>query len=104
MVRTVRPRLREGGPMSDLRAGAAVVDITPPVGTLMDGYGARQGVSTGIHDPLFCRALVLDDGATRLALAVCDLIGVGRALVARARAQIAETCGILPEPVLIAAA
>jgi hypothetical protein len=69
----------------------------------MDGYGARVGVSTGIRDPLYCRALVLDDGETRLALAVCDLIGVGRSLVERARTLIAETCEIPAERVLIAA-
>jgi hypothetical protein len=34
------------------QAGAAEVVITPPVGGEMDGYGARRGGSTGVHDDL----------------------------------------------------
>ena len=33
--------------MTSLRAGAAVVDITPPVGGRMDGYGARRRARRG---------------------------------------------------------
>lgn len=86
-----------------LVAGAASVDITPPVGTPLDGYGGRIDVSRGVHDPLSARALYLDDGEGPVALVVCDLVGVGRALVARARELIAERPGIPPERVLIAA-
>ncbi|MEM6704720.1 MAG: hypothetical protein AAF690_18515, partial [Acidobacteriota bacterium] len=45
-----------------LRAGAARVEITPPLGGAMYGYGARQGVSAGVHDPLYARAVVLSAG------------------------------------------
>jgi neutral ceramidase len=84
-------------------AGAAVIDITPAVGMAMGGYGARTGVATGIHDPLCVRALVLDDGATKLALAVCDLVGVPADLVRRARELIARDCGIPADHVCVAA-
>ncbi len=86
-----------------MRVGAAAIDITPPVGTALDGYGGRTDVSLGVHDPLFARALYLDDGATGLALVVCDLIGIGSFLAERARELIAERPGIAPENVLIAA-
>lgn len=86
-----------------LVAGAATVDITPPVGTPLDGYGGRSDVSRGVHDPLSARALYLNDGDRELALVVCDLVGIGRALVARAREIIAERPGISPNHVLIAA-
>ena len=72
-----------------MRIGAAAIDITPPVGTALDGYGGRTDVSLGVHDPLYARALYLDDGATQVALVVCDLIGIGSFLAARARALIA---------------
>jgi hypothetical protein len=62
--------------MTLLRAGAAIVDITPPVGGLMDGYGGRTKGSKGVHDPLMARALVLDDGKTRVAIVSCDLLGL----------------------------
>ncbi len=86
-----------------LRAGVAVVDITPPVGTPLDGYGGRLDNALGVHDPLHARAIVLDDGSTRVALVVCDLVGVGAHLVASARELIGQRPGIPPENVLIAA-
>lgn len=86
-----------------MRVGAAAIDITPPVGTPLDGYGGRIDVSLGAHDPLYARALYLDDGATQLALVVCDLIGIGSFLAARARELIAERPALPPGNVLIAA-
>ena len=89
--------------MAELQAGAAVVDITPGAGILMGGYGARQGVSTGIHDPLHVRTLVLSDGETRLVIAVCDLVGVPAALAEAARELIARDIGIPPHCVCVSA-
>lgn len=89
--------------MTDTFAGAAVVDITPGAGIAMGGYGARTGVSTDIHDPLFARVSVFSDGTTKLALAVCDLVGVTPDLVARARSIIEQESGIPGEHVCISA-
>src|SRR5690242_18349556 len=58
---------------SGLRAGLARVDITPPVGHAMGGYSDRTHGATGTHDPLYATVLVLDSGATSLALVTCDL-------------------------------
>src|SRR2546430_696688 len=88
---------------STVQAGAAAIDITPGVGVAMGGYGARTGVSTGIHDPLHVRTLVLDDGETKLVLAVCDLVGVPAELVERARELIERDCGIPAEHVCVSA-
>ena len=59
-----------------LLAGAAVIDITPVPGGRMDGYGARNDVSQGVHDPLHARALVLEQGGARCAIVSCDLLGM----------------------------
>jgi hypothetical protein len=57
-----------------LRAGAATVDITPPTGHAMWGYGARHdAASVGVLDPLKARALVLEVGGRRMALVSLDL-------------------------------
>jgi hypothetical protein len=80
-----------------------VIDITAAVGIAMGGYGARTGVSKGIHDPLYVRTLVLDDGTTKLVLAVCDLVGVPAELVTQAREQIERDYGIPAENVAISA-
>jgi hypothetical protein len=85
-----------------LTAGHAAVIITPPVGTMMEGYSANTEGSRGVHDDLHARAIVIDDGSTAVALVSCDLIGVDRHLVAQARERAHETTGIPPEHILIA--
>src|SRR3972149_6536800 len=80
--------------MSGLAVGCASAVITPPVGTPMDGYSDRPGVSQGVHDDLHARALVFDDGRTRAALVSCELLDVDRHLVAAARRQAREGTGI----------
>ena len=84
-----------------LRAGYAAADITPPPGVDLTGFIARTGPCTGVLDPLQARALVFDDGqGRRAALVTCDLIGLGRHLVARVRRQIAQQAGVPAEAVL----
>ena len=56
-----------------LRAGTARVEITPPVGMKMRGYGARKGGATGVHDPLFARIVVLKDDNAALAIVSADV-------------------------------
>ena len=73
-----------------LLAAAVEVDITPPVGTPMAGYGARTDSSIGVHDPLLGQLLLLQLGAQRIALITLDLIGVGLELTRQIRAGIAD--------------
>lgn len=58
----------------ELYAGCAKIDITPEEPIFMSGYGGRKDPSTGIHDPLYIRALVLDVDGQRLGIISCDLI------------------------------
>lgn len=86
---------------SSLRAGAAAVDITPqefPV-NMPGGFSANP--ADGAHDPLHARALVLDDGATSLAIVVVDSLGVARESADEAKAMAAQRCGIAPEKILL---
>lgn len=85
-----------------LRAGAARMVITPPLGVSLAGsYTDRRAV--GLHDDLYARAFVVDDGVSRLAIVSCDLIGLRAATVAGARRLIEQRCGIPASHVLIAA-
>ena len=59
---------------SELSAGVARVEITPPVGFPMGGYAARQGASTGIHDPLFATILLLKAEGGSVAIVSCDVL------------------------------
>ncbi len=57
-----------------LRAGAAKVEITPPVGCPLWGYSGRgDAPSVGVLDRMYARALVLEAGGQRLALVSLDL-------------------------------
>jgi len=84
------------------KAGAATSNITPPLGGDVIG-GFVPFPATHIHDELHARCLVLDDGKTRLALVVCDLLGINRNVSDEARKLIQEKSGLPPERVLISA-
>lgn len=85
-----------------MQAGLAQIEITPPVGTPLTGYIARAGVSTGVLDPLYAKALVLEDGAQQVALLACDLLGLRLPYVQSVRAAIRAATGIPAEHILIA--
>ena len=85
-----------------LKAGAATSNITPPLGSEIIG-GFAPFPATHVHDELHARCLVLDDGETKLALVVCDLLGIHRAVSDEARKLIQTEIGIPPERVLISA-
>ena len=63
---------------ADLLAGFAEVDITPSLEkgpVWIAGYGNNRP-ATGVHDPLFARAVALSDGERTIVLASVDLIGL----------------------------
>lgn len=76
--------------MGALRAAAGAVDLTPPAGTWMTGFALRTEPATGVHDPLLARALLLEDGGSRLVIISCDLLGLAPEAVAEVRQAIAE--------------
>ena len=52
-----------------LRVGAAKIDVTPAPDALPANY-------LGVNDPVFARAIVVDDGNTRAALLTLDAGGI----------------------------
>ncbi len=56
-------------------AGWAKADMTPPIGTPLAGYGDRAGApSTGVHDPLFVRALAVSDERHQAVILAADML------------------------------
>jgi len=94
-------RADEGHPR--LRAGAAISNITPPLGSSLDGVILRTGPVGHIHDDLHARCLALDDGQTRVALAVCDLRMIARPIVDRAKDLVRQATGVPVTNILISA-
>jgi len=85
---------------AELQAGVAVVDVTPPVPYRMCGYFSER-LSTGVHDPLQAKALVLGQGREQAALVFCDLIGIPAEVSRRAREKAEQQTGIPRDHILI---
>ena len=85
--------------MSDLRAGFARRDITQPLGT-PSSLGLYTPV-TEIWDPLSATAVVLDDGAERIAVVGLDLCGLLAASHQAIRRAVAVATGIDAERVVL---
>ena len=84
------------------RAGAASIEITPPLGELVVG-GFVPFPADRIHDPLYAKAIALDDGDNRIAIVVCDNLGIRREEFDAARKIIAATNEIPVTNILMAA-
>ena len=83
------------------RAGAAMSNITPPLGELIVG-GWEPIPATHIHDQLYARCLVLDDGSTQLAIVVCDNVGIPRNVFDEAKRQLRDATGMPEQNMLMA--
>lgn len=110
--------------VSQLRAGFAAVAITPEVpdrwtdingdaeynprdgDTFIDGNGngtfdpvwiagfGNRRAANGVHDDLWARTMVIDDGSTRMAIVSLDLIGFMNNCVNDVRDMISEEAGL----------
>ena len=83
-----------------LKAGSATANITPPLGTRIPG-GFRPRYAENVDDELFAKAVVIDNGTTRIAIVTCDLIAIPEKVADAAKARIADRCDIPPAHVMI---
>lgn len=85
-----------------LHAGAATANITPWLGIPMRGAFRDVTHADAVHDDLLAKALVLDDGARRIAFVLCDLTMMPRTMMDGVKERIAARCNIPADHVLIA--
>lgn len=86
-----------------LRAGAAAVDIAPQQYPVRVNGGFLEANATKLADPIFAKAVVLDDGATKLAIVVVDSCMMPRELIDEAKKLAAGKVGIPEERILVSA-
>jgi hypothetical protein len=84
--------------------GVTRVDITPPVGTPLAGYGSRKGRgSTGIHDRLYARAVALSDGDQTVILLANDLLAITDDIRTAVYQKINREISLKPDSIMISA-
>ncbi|GGG73341.1 hypothetical protein GCM10007415_00900 [Parapedobacter pyrenivorans] len=95
-----QPRKGEFKTESTFRAGAAVSNVTPFLGNEIVG-NFNTPPATHIHDDLFVRCLVLDDGSVRLAFGVIDNVFVREEVLDAAKELVYEKTGIPTDNVML---
>jgi hypothetical protein len=97
---------------AQLAVGAAKRRVTPPlwVPYLTSSGNGTHAPFQGIHDDLFARALVFDDGRDAIAVLAVDsigydntLLGQGRDFTAELRRKVAASTALKPDAIMLAA-
>lgn len=83
--------------------GVAAMDITPPLGVRLAGYGSRKEGATGVSHRLRAEALVCKGEGGAWAMLTSDTVGYPGDLVGRVRQKAAALTGLAPENMLISA-
>lgn len=85
------------------RAGAYAIDITPETFPVGSAGSMSPRNATQANDPLHARCLVLDDGQTQLAFAICDSCMIDRDVFDAAKQRVEQEIGIPSDHILMSA-
>jgi hypothetical protein len=85
---------------ADLRAGAAKVSITPSPDEFPYTVPKERSF-VGVHDDVYARALILDDGTTRVGLVSIEVVEVPDAV--RVVSEVSKAIGAPPSNVMVTA-
>ncbi len=85
------------------RAGAFAMDVTPTNFPVIVNGGFLAVTADHANDALHARWLVLDDGATRVALGVLDTCLIPREFADEVKARATKLTGIPPERIMLSA-
>ncbi|TAN01349.1 MAG: hypothetical protein EPN39_02425 [Chitinophagaceae bacterium] len=88
--------------MNNFHAGAAQIDITPPLGTLINGDFVSHYAHL-IHDPLYAKAIVLRNDQVSIAFVVVDICLMQKDFIEEVKNQINKQTNINPGQILISA-
>ncbi len=86
---------------TDWKVGLASVDITPETPVPMGGYGGRDAPFEAVEQPLFAKALAIEDSAGKRALLItADILGFTNERSERIAARLGESDRIAREDIL----
>jgi hypothetical protein len=89
--------------MNTLKVGATKVDLEPPVGVWLTGYGGRIEPSQGRHDPIMARAVAVSDGTNTVIIVVCEVLGFDVDDASEMRHEIASRSDVPATNIIISA-
>lgn len=84
-----------------VHAASVEIDITPPIGGKMAGYGARTEVSRGIHDPLKAQVLKMRVGDSSALIVTMDLLAIQAQFSQKVRAAISRETGVAEARIML---
>ena len=86
-----------------MRAGYGRACITPPIGTRMSGFGARdeKQPSTGVHDDLFVRLAYVEHEGEEVLIAGYDLLFFSRENADRLKGAVGRELDLTPRQILL---
>jgi neutral ceramidase len=87
--------------MTMVHAASVEIDITPPIGGKMAGYGARTEVSRGIHDPLKAQVLKMRVGDSSALIVTMDLLAIQAQFSQKVRAAISRETGVAEARIML---
>lgn len=88
---------------AELRAGAAIVDVTPSKYPVLVNGGMTSRTADSAVTPINARAIVLDDGDVRIGIVVVDSCMMPRPLLDEAKQLAVQQTGLRHDHILISA-
>ena len=85
------------------KAGVGISDISPTNFPVLVNAMFTERVATNVVDRLNARALVLDDGETRIGMCVVDSCMVPREIIDLAKSMVKDAAGIAIDHIMISA-
>lgn len=79
------------------------INITPPIGLRLSGFGERDHGSEGILNQLYANILILGDGTTKIAIVTLDLSGVDKVLTKAVRETVSQKTDIPYDAIMLCA-
>jgi hypothetical protein len=85
-----------------MRAGFAQVEITPPVGVELGGFGQfLRRRSNGVYQSLYAKTMAVERGGIEVFIVACDLIGLTKGIADEARSYASELTGVPVERIMV---
>jgi len=94
-------RLSHSSAPGSFKAGWGARSITPPIGTPLAGYGDRKGKpSTGVHDEIFVKALVVSDGTDTAVIVGADMLIIPENVAEQVRSRVLQQTPLTANAIL----